>query len=106
MGGGSQPQINCQNIVRVFDLGLDPEAALAAPRWLMGGMDLQPGRSVDLEGRVPAWVRDALERSGFALTVLEDMDEGVGHAQFIRVGADGTLMAATDPRADGEARAG
>jgi gamma-glutamyltranspeptidase len=105
-GGGAQPQINFQNIVRVFDLGMDPEAALAAPRWLMGGMDLRPGRSVDLEARVPAWVRDALERSGFALTVLEDMDEGVGHAQFIRVGADGTLIAATDPRADGEARAG
>ncbi len=106
MGGGGQPQINFQNLVRLFDLGMDPEATLAAPRWLVGGMEPHAGRFVELEGRVPAWVRESLERSGYAITVLDDLDEGVGHAQLIRVLDDGTLVAATDPRADGEAVAG
>ncbi len=106
MGGGGQPQINFQNLVRVFDLGMDPEATLAAPRWLVGGMELHPGRLVELEARVPLEVRTSLEAAGFDLTVLNELDEGVGHAQLVRVGEDGTLDAATDPRADGEARTG
>ncbi|MGH2652538.1 MAG: gamma-glutamyltransferase, partial [Actinomycetota bacterium] len=106
MGGGGQPQINFQDLVRAFDLGMDPEAALSAPRWLMGGMDLHPGRSIELEAGVPTLVREAFERSGFAITLLGDRDEGVGHAQLIRVADDGTLVAATDPRADGGAAAG
>ncbi len=106
MGGGGQPQINFQNLVRLFDLGMDPEATLAAPRWLVGGMELQAGRFVELEARVPGWVRESLERAGFAISMLDDLDEGVGHAQLIRVLDDGTLVAATDPRADGEAAAG
>ena len=105
MGGGGQPQINFQDLVRVFDLGMDPEAAVSAPRWLMGGMDLHPGRSVELEAGVPTWVREALERSDFSLTVLGERDDAVGHAQLIRVADDGTLVAATDPRADGDAAA-
>jgi gamma-glutamyltranspeptidase len=105
MGGGGQPQINFQVLVRSFDLGMDPEAAVSAPRWLMGGMDLHPGRSIELEPGVPAWVREALERAGFALTLLGELDDGVGHAQLLRVAEDGTLVAATDPRADGEAAA-
>jgi len=105
MGGGGQPQINFQDLVRAFDLGMDPEAAISAPRWLIGGMDLHPERSVDVEAGVPTWVRDAFERSGFALTPLGEWDHDVGHAQLIRVAEDGTLVAATDPRADGEAAA-
>ena len=105
MGGGGQPQINFQDLVRAFDLGMDPEAAVSAPRWLMGGMDLHPGRSVELEAGVPTWVREAFERSDFALKLLGERDDGVGHAQLIRVADDGTLVAATDPRADGEAAA-
>lgn len=103
MGGGGQPQINAQNLVRVFDLGMEPAEALAAPRWLAGGMDLWADRFVDAEGRVPAGVRAALEGSGFVINVLEDLDEGVGHAHLIRFDVDGTMTAATDPRADGAA---
>lgn len=106
MGGGGQPQINFQNLVRLFDLGMDPGAALAAPRWLMGGMELHPGRLVELEARVPGRVRTSLEAAGFPFTVLDELDEGVGHAHIVRVDEVGALEAATDPRADGEARAG
>ncbi len=103
MGGGGQPQINAQNLVRVFDLGMEPAAALEAPRWLAGGMDLHAERFVDAEARVPVTVRAALEGAGFGVNLLRDLDEGVGHAHLLRFDADGTMTAATDPRADGAA---
>lgn len=106
MGGGAQPQINFQTLARIFDLGMEPAAALGAPRWLVGGMELHADRFVELEGLVPPEVRGALEARGYRLTVLGDLDEGVGHAHLIVARPDGTMEAATDPRADGEARAG
>jgi gamma-glutamyltranspeptidase/glutathione hydrolase len=106
MGGGGQPQINYQNLVRVFDLGLAPEDALDAPRWLAGGMEIyNPARFVELESRVPIDVAGALADAGYELVILGERDERVGHAHLIAVGADGALQVATDPRADGEAAA-
>jgi gamma-glutamyltranspeptidase/glutathione hydrolase len=93
MGGGAQPQINAATICRIFDLDLSPAEALDAPRFLVG------------ESRVPADVRDRLARAGYRITMLEDRDEGVGHAKAIRVGDDGSLAAAADPRSDGGAAA-
>lgn len=107
MGGAAQPQINAQSLVRLFDLGLSPEAALDAPRWLVGGMEPDASaRVVEMESRVPVEVATALQAAGFSLTILGERDEGVGHAHLIRMGPDGTFEAATDPRADGEAAAG
>jgi len=106
MGGGAQPQINFQNLVRVFDLGMSPEAALDAPRWLAGGMDVDnPERFVEAESRVPPHVRSALEAAGYRLELLGERDEGVGHAHLITVTPDGTIDVASDPRADGGAEA-
>jgi gamma-glutamyltranspeptidase/glutathione hydrolase len=106
MGGGGQPQINFQNLVRVFDLGMSPEAALDAARWLAGGMDVDnPERFVEAEARVPHDVRSTLEAAGYRLELLGERDEGVGHAHLITIAPDGTLEAATDPRADGGADA-
>ncbi len=106
MGGGAQPQINAQSIVRLFDLGLSPAEVLHAPRWIVGGMDPDASpRFVELERRVPSHVVAAFEAAGFSLRVLRDLDEGVGHAHLIRAGGDGSLEAATDPRADGSAAA-
>lgn len=100
-GGGGQPQINAASIVRTFDLRMSAGDALAAPRWLAGGMDLYPERTVEAEARVPADVLGALADAGFEPRILRPFDEGVGHAQLVVVRADATLEAATDPRADG-----
>ena len=106
MGGGAQPQINFQNLVRVFDLGMSPEAALDAARWLAGGMDVDnPERFVEAEARVSHVVSRALEAAGYRLELLGERDEGVGHAHLITIAPDGMLEAATDPRADGGADA-
>lgn len=106
MGGGGQPQINAQNLIRVFDLGMTPEEAITAPRWLVGGMALNAGRWIDVEARVPEAVRRAFVAAGYEVNILEGVDEGVGHAHLIVRRDDGTFDVASDPRADGEAAAG
>jgi gamma-glutamyltranspeptidase len=104
MGGGAQPQINAATICRTFDLGMSPAETLDAPRYLVGGMDFPVGeRFVEAEVRVPEDVRRALANAGHRITLLGDVDEGVGHAHLIRVADDGSLEAAADPRSDGEA---
>jgi oxamate amidohydrolase len=107
MGGHAQPQIDAQTIVRAFALGASPAEAVAAPRWLVGGMDLvDPGRPwVRAEAGVPAPVRASLQAAGFRVDTVADHDEGVGHAHLLRVGPSG-LEAGSDPRADGAAAAG
>lgn len=103
-GGHGQPQIDLMTLVRSFDLGLDPEATLTAPRWLVGGMDQLEGPPwVLCEEDLPAPAQDALRAGGFRIETIPALDRAVGHAMLIRV--DGGLRAASDPRSDGGASA-
>jgi gamma-glutamyltranspeptidase len=102
MGGGGQPQIDAMSIIRSFDLGMDAASAVAAPRWLVGGMELgSTERSLVAERRLPASTRRALKRAGYRIDTLADVDEDVGHAHMITVRGDGSFDAGSDPRADG-----
>jgi gamma-glutamyltranspeptidase len=104
-GGHGQPQIDLMTLVRSFDLGLEPVEAVAAPRWLVGGMSPLLGDPwIDCEGSVPGSVRDAFVADGFRVRILGDVDRAVGHAMLLRI-ADGEFRAGSDPRADGGARA-
>jgi gamma-glutamyltranspeptidase/glutathione hydrolase len=104
-GGHGQPQIDLMTLVRTFDLGLDPAEALAAPRWLVGGMSpLRGSPWIEAEGAVPEAVRTGLASAGFQVRTLDDVDRAVGHAMLLRIDA-GTLRAGSDPRADGGTRA-
>lgn len=107
MGGYGQPQINAVNLIRTLDLGLSPLEALAAPRWLVGGMDPEgDGRPfVLVESDVPGTTRDALSRAGYGIQTVGAHDEALGHAHLIVVAPAG-FEAASDPRADGGAKAG
>jgi gamma-glutamyltranspeptidase len=102
-GGHGQPQIDLMTLVRAFDLGLEPFEAVAAPRWLVGGMSPLRGEPrIEAEGAVPEEVRASFERRGFHVQTLREMDRAVGHAQMVHI--DGaTLVAGSDPRADGGA---
>jgi gamma-glutamyltranspeptidase len=107
MGGHAQPQINAMSILRMFDLGLPPDRALREPRWLAGGMDpVGRRRPVVAEADVPATAFEALRSEGFEINSVPEESDEVGHAHAIRVLEDGTLVAGTDPRADGSAAAG
>jgi gamma-glutamyltranspeptidase/glutathione hydrolase len=104
-GGHGQPQIDLMTLVRAFDLGLDPAEAVAAPRWLVGGMSPVRGEPwVEAEEAVPEPARADLAAAGFDVRTLGDLDRAVGHAMLIRADG-GMLLAGSDPRADGGARA-
>jgi gamma-glutamyltranspeptidase/glutathione hydrolase len=105
MGGSAQAQIHAQLILRTAR-GEAPADVLMAPRFVVGG--LEPGGRADLVLAEPGC--DAAERAwaaaGQDVHRLGELDEETGHAQLIRIGSDGTLRAASDPRADGAALAG
>ena len=104
MGGYGQPQINATNLVRIADLGMAPAPAVAAPRWLLGGLD-QGDEAIVAEDRVPAAVRERLAGAGFDVETVAGPSGDLGHAHAILMRSDGTLEAGSDPRADGGALA-
>jgi gamma-glutamyltranspeptidase/glutathione hydrolase len=104
-GGHAQPQIDLMTLVRSFDLGLAPSAAVAAPRWLVGGMSpLGDEPWIEAEASVPERILDALRRNGYRVETVETLDRAVGHAQMIRLD-EGAFVAGSDPRADAGALA-
>ena len=102
MGGDGQPQTQAALVTRVIDRGLGPQAAVEAPRWLFGRTWGDASRALRLEGRFAPDVAGELRRRGHDVHVVEDWSDVMGHAQLIRVDADG-LVGASDPRADGAA---
>ena len=113
MGGFAQPQIDAQTLIRALVLGASAADAVAAPRWLVTGMDRAAADPATgeaapwavAEADVPSTVVDALQGAGFRVDTVPERDEGAGHAHLIRSDAGG-LDAGTDPRADGGAAAG
>ena len=105
MGGSAQPQINAINLLRCLDLGMAPERAVAAPRWLVGGLDPGSGDPfVDAEASVPASTATSLRLSGFTVHDLPDLTSDLGHSHLIRSTPEG-FEVGSDPRADGSAAA-
>jgi gamma-glutamyltranspeptidase/glutathione hydrolase len=102
MGGEGQPQTQAALVTRVVDRGLDPQAAVEAPRWLFGRTWGEETRSLRLEDRFDASVRDVLRSRGHEVEVVEGWSDLMGHAQLIRIDSAG-LTGASDPRADGAA---
>ncbi|MGI8333043.1 gamma-glutamyltransferase family protein [Actinomadura scrupuli] len=103
MGGKGQPQIHTQLLLRLLG-GATPAAAVAAPRWIVGGLEVgQREDTIALEADVTAQVRASLVATGAPLIKLPARSESTGHAQAIAVHPDGTLEAGSDPRADGGA---
>ena len=97
MGGFMQPQGHVQIVVNTVDHGLQPQAALDAPRfrWVRG-------RYVEVEMSTPAATVEGLRRIGHEVIVQPERGE-FGKGQVIRRLASGALVAATDQRADGAA---
>jgi gamma-glutamyltranspeptidase len=106
MGGYAQPQINAMTLIRSFDLGMTPDEAVAAPRWLVSGMDPSwAGPAIIGEADVPGATLTTLRAGGFEVDTVGVRDGSVGHAHLIRMTEDG-LAAGSDPRSDGGALAG
>jgi gamma-glutamyltranspeptidase/glutathione hydrolase len=97
MGGPIQPPGHVQTLVRIVAYGMNPQAALDAPRWRVNG-----GRSIDLEPSAPSALRAGLAALGHELHAVEDSYMDYGAGQYIVRGQDG-YVAASDPRRDGQA---
>jgi gamma-glutamyltranspeptidase/glutathione hydrolase len=102
MGGEGQPQTQAALVTRILDRGLDPQAAVEAPRWLFGRTWGEETRSLRLEDRFGDQVRESLRERGHEVEMVEAWSDLMGHAQVIRVDPTG-LTGASDPRADGAA---
>ena len=103
MGGRAQPQIHTHLALHLA-LGRSELEAVAAPRWLLGHMEVGAGESpvVNVEQDVPEAARRSLARTGVPERTLPPHADDAGHAQVIRRRGQ-SLHVAADPRADGAA---
>lgn len=107
-GGDGQPQWNLQVLTHILDYGLDPQAAIEAPRWTSfpGTDPINMEREFELriEDRVGPATIQALEALGHTVKP-QGAWSGGGAVQLIAIDGDGVMQAATDPRAEGQALA-
>ncbi|NER91307.1 gamma-glutamyltransferase family protein [Moorena sp. SIO3A2] len=99
MGGPMQPQGHVQVVVNLADYGMNPQAALDAPRWRF-----VDGSQVLLEQSVPRHIALELADMGHDIQVMAD-SINFGKGQVI-LRQSGVLVAASEPRGDGLALAG
>lgn len=95
MGGHMQPQGHLQVLVKMIDYGLDPQAALDAPRWYW-----RDGRYIQVEPSVNPRIVQGLRQQGHEVFVDTDIDF-VGGGQIIGRRPNGVYVGGTESRKDG-----
>ncbi|MPN03793.1 Glutathione hydrolase-like YwrD proenzyme [bioreactor metagenome] len=95
MGGYMQPQGHVQVVMNMLDFAMNPQEALDAPRWQwVGDMD------VAIEPGFPVSVAQKLQQMGHHIRMALDSNT-FGRGEIILKTSEGTLIGATEPRADG-----
>jgi gamma-glutamyltranspeptidase/glutathione hydrolase len=92
-GGFMQPQAQLQILIHMLERGLDPQAAIDAPRFRIGF-----GGALSLEAGHP--LTDTLPEAASR----PPGPEGFGAAQVVAVDAEGNVRAGADPRRGGAAQ--
>jgi len=92
MGGQYQSAGHARFITNMVDYGMDPQAAIDAPR------SFPDGGVLNVEGGYPDAVRADLADRGHDVAIPAT---AIGGAQAIRIHDTGTLEGASDPRKDG-----
>jgi gamma-glutamyltranspeptidase / glutathione hydrolase len=96
MGGYMQPQGHVQIAMNMIDFGLNPQAALDAPRW-----QWTDGKKIVVEHSFPVHLIGQLVEKGHEITVAHDSG-GFGRGQVIvRNPETGVLFGGTEHRTDG-----
>ena len=101
MGGEGQPQTQAALFTRYARFGADLQAAISAPRWLLGRTWGEQSTSLKLENGFDEALYSALTEAGHAVERVGPLTAMMGHAGAIVRHADGRLEGATDPRSDG-----
>ena len=103
MGGEGQPQTQAALFTRYALFGQELQAAITAPRWLLGRTWGEETVTLKLEDRFAPDVISALRRAGHDVEIVAGFDAMMGHAGALVRSQDGEFEAATDPRSDGAA---
>ena len=101
MGGEGQPQTQAALFSRYGLHGQGLQAAVSAPRWLLGRTWGAETTSLKLESRFDAAVADRLRAAGHEVEILAPFTDQMGHAGALVRHADGRIEGAADPRSDG-----
>lgn len=101
MGGEGQPQTQAALFTRYARFGADLQAAITAPRWLLGRTWGEASTSLKLEDRFAPALYEALRAAGHDIELLPAYTATMGHAGALVRHPDGRMEGATDPRSDG-----
>jgi gamma-glutamyltranspeptidase/glutathione hydrolase len=101
MGGDGQPQSQSAVFSRYAMFGQTLQAAVSAPRWLLGKTWGQESTTLKFESRFDPAVMQELKAAGHDVEILPDYSDTMGHAGAIVRQPDGLYLGAADPRSDG-----
>jgi gamma-glutamyltranspeptidase/glutathione hydrolase len=102
-GADGQPQTLALLLSLLLDHGLDPASALAKPRFLLGKTFSDSRDSLKIEESAGAEVLAGLAERAHDVSAIPSLSPLGGQAGVIRIGADGVMEGAHDPRSDGGA---
>ena len=100
-GADGQPQTLSVLLSRLIDFDFGPLQALAAPRFLLGRTFSDTRDNLKIEETVAPEVLDELRARGHEAVALPELSPLAGQAGIIRIGSDGWIEGAHDPRSDG-----
>jgi gamma-glutamyltranspeptidase/glutathione hydrolase len=103
MGGEGQPQTQSAIFTRHVQFGMDLQAAVTAPRWLLGKTWGQDTTTLKLEDRFDPALVAHLREAGHDVELIAPYSDLAGHAGAIMRHPSGLIEAASDPRSDGAA---
>jgi len=101
MGGDGQPQTQAALFTRHVIFGQELQAAVTAPRWLLGRTWGAESSNLRIENRVDAGVIAALRAAGHDVAEVGPFDPVMGHAGALVRHPSGLIEGAADPRGDG-----
>ncbi|WP_294234628.1 gamma-glutamyltransferase family protein [uncultured Sphingomonas sp.] len=101
MGGEGQPQTQAAIFTRHAQFGQPLQAAIDAPRWLLGRTWGDQSTTLKIEAGFDPALYEQLRAAGHAVETVPGWSSMMGHAGAILRHPGGLLEGATDPRSDG-----
>ena len=105
MGGDGQPQTQAAIFCRYAIFGYALQAAVTAPRGLLGRTWGDDSTTLKVESRFAPNTIEMLKTRGHDVQLVEAFDEMMGHAGALCWYPGGLIEGAADPRSDGQVAA-